>query len=42
MAETGIIEDIIEYCEMTHEAAVVWNLLADLEIKLRKENNESI
>ena len=42
MAETGIIEDMIEYGEMTHEAAVVWNLLADLEIKLRKENNESI
>ena len=42
MTETGIIEDMIEYGEMTHEAAVVWNLLADLEIKLRKENNESI
>ena len=37
MAETGIIEDMIEYGEMTHEAAVVWNLLADLEVKLRND-----
>ena len=34
MAETGIIDDMIEYGEMTHEAAVVWNSLADLEVKL--------
>lgn len=36
MTEKGQIEDMIEYGEMTHEAAVVWNLLADLEIKLRE------
>ena len=37
MTETGIIEDMVEYGEMTHEAAVVWNLLADLEVKLRND-----
>lgn len=36
MGETGQVEDMQEYGEMTHEAAVVWNALADLEIKLRK------
>lgn len=35
MTEEGIIEDMIPYGEMTHEAAVVWNALADLEVKLR-------
>lgn len=35
--ESGIIEDMIPFGEMTHEAAVVWNSLAALEIKLRKE-----
>lgn len=37
MTETGIVEDMAEYGEMTHEGAVVWNALADLEIKLRKK-----
>ena len=37
MAEVGIVEDMSEYGEMTHEGAVVWNALADLEIKLRKK-----
>ena len=36
MTETGIVEDMIEFGEMTHEGAVVWNALADLEVKLRK------
>ena len=38
MSETGQVEDMMEYGEMTHEAAVVWNALADLEVKLRKIN----
>ena len=37
MSETGPIEDMVEYGEMTHEAAVVWNALADLETKLRNK-----
>lgn len=36
MGETGQVEDMQKYGEMTHEAAVVWNALADLEVKLRK------
>lgn len=36
MTEVGPIEDMAEFGEMTHEAAVVWNALADLEIKLRE------
>lgn len=36
MGETGQVEDMIEFGEMTHEGAVVWNALADLEIKIRK------
>ena len=36
MSEEGQVEDMIEFGEMTHEGAVVWNALADLEIKLRK------
>ena len=36
LTEEGKVEDMSEYGEMTHEGAVVWNLLADLEIKLRK------
>lgn len=38
MTETGIVGDMIPYGEMTHEAAVVWNALADLEISLRETN----
>ena len=37
MTEFGLVEDMIPYGEMTHEGAVIWNLLADLEVKLRKE-----
>lgn len=40
MTETGVVEDMLEYGEMTHEGAVIWNLLADLEIKLRNENRD--
>lgn len=36
MSEDGQVEDMTEYGGMTHEGAVVWNALADLEIKLRK------
>ena len=39
MGEEGLIEDMIEFGEMTHEGAVVWNALADLEVKLRKNAN---
>lgn len=39
MTEEGIVEDMKPYGEMTHEAAVVWNALADLEVKLRTPNN---
>lgn len=38
MCEEGIVEDMLEYGEMTHEGAVVWNALADLELKLRNES----
>lgn len=38
MAESGQVEDMIQFGEITHEAAVVWNALADLEVKLRKNN----
>lgn len=37
MTEEGVVEDMSAYGEVTHEAAVVWNALADLEIKLRNE-----
>ena len=37
LLESGQVEDMQKYGEMTHEAAVVWNALADLEIKLRKK-----
>lgn len=37
LAETGVVEDMEEYGGMTHEGAVIWNLLADLELKLRKQ-----
>ena len=37
LTETGIVEDMIPYGEMTHEGAVIWNFLADLEIKLRND-----
>lgn len=36
MTEDGPIEDMKPYGEMTHEAAVAWNALADLENKLIK------
>lgn len=39
MAETGIVEDMIPYGGMTHEGAVIWNLLADLEITLRNKKD---
>lgn len=39
LSEEGIVEDMKEYGEMTHEGAVVWNALADLEIKLRQNEN---
>lgn len=37
MTEEGVVEDMLSYGEVTHEAAVVWNALADLEIKLRNK-----
>lgn len=39
MTEFGIVEDMIPYGEMTHEGAAIWNLLADLEIKLRRDES---
>ena len=42
MTEEGIVEDMIEFGEMTHEGAVIWNALADLETKLRKENENIV
>ena len=41
MNESGSVEDMEEYGVMTHEAAVVWNALADLEVNLRKNLNGS-
>ena len=41
LLESGLVEDMKEYGEMTHEAAVVWNALADLEIKLRSKNENN-
>lgn len=38
MLESGPVEDMSEYGGMSHEGAVVWNFMADLEIKLRNEN----
>ena len=38
MTESGQVEDMIQFGEITHEAAVVWNALADLEVNLRKNN----
>jgi hypothetical protein len=38
MSETGSVKDMEEYGGMTHEAAVVWNALADLEVSLRNKN----
>ena len=38
MGETGSVKDMEEYGGMTHEAAVVWNALADLEVSLRNKN----
>ena len=35
LTEEGEVEDMKDYGGMTHEGAVIWNLLADLEIKLR-------
>lgn len=37
LTEEGQIEDMSEYGEMSHEGAVVWNALADLENKLLKK-----
>lgn len=37
MTEEGVVEDMIEFGHMTHEGATVWNLLADLEVKLRND-----
>lgn len=34
MADEGVDQDLIEYGETLHEAAVIWNLLASLELKL--------
>lgn len=39
MTEFGEVEDMKEFGGMTHEGAVIWNLLADLELKLRKNEN---
>ena len=36
LTEEGEVEDMKDYGGMIHEGAVIWNLLADLEIKLRK------
>ena len=33
----GVVEDMIEFGHMTHAGAAVWNLLADLEVKLRND-----
>lgn len=38
MSETGSVKDMEEYGGMTHEAAVAWNALADLEVSLRNKN----
>lgn len=40
MTESGQVEDMVEYGPITHEGAVVWNALADLEIKLRELKNK--
>lgn len=37
MTEEGIVEDMRPYGEITHAGAVAWNALADLEIKLRRD-----
>lgn len=37
LTEEGEVEDMKDYGGMTHEGAVMANLLADLEIKLRKK-----
>lgn len=39
MTEEGIVEDMRPYGEITHAGAVVWNALADLEIKLRRDES---
>lgn len=41
MTEEGIDEDLLEYGETLHEAAVIWNLLANLELKLERGQNKS-
>lgn len=40
MSEYGSVEDMEEYGGMTHEGAVVWNALADLEVNLRNKNDK--
>jgi hypothetical protein len=37
LMQEGAVEDMEQYGGMTHEGAVIWNFLADLEIKLRKK-----
>ena len=39
LAEEGSVEDMEKYGGMTHEGAVVWNALLDLEVKLRRNNS---
>lgn len=40
MFETGINQDMIEYENILHEAQVIWNLMARLEIKLKNTIND--
>jgi hypothetical protein len=36
LTESGVNQDMLQYGLITHEAQVVWNFLADLEINLTK------
>lgn len=38
--EKGINKDMLEYGEVLHEAQVIWNLLAALQIELENKNNK--
>lgn len=42
MMQKGYCEDMKEYGEVLHEAQVIWNLLADLQIKLEKYENQKV
>lgn len=42
MMEEGEVEDMIQYGGMSHEGAVVWNALADLEVNLRNRDKQSL